>query len=140
MTGAELRQVILADDLTTLKQELPLDPPLIDYEGEEGFALSFLAARCGSFDMLRYLVEYGLRVNLNTYDDQGRDLLHHAAFSGSVDKCRYLVERGGMDPLRGDLQLSTALGIGGHLLGIIAQFRSRDPAGQDRAVPLDRRW
>ena len=34
-------------------------------------------------------------------------MLHYAAESGNVEKCRYLVERGGMDPLRGDLELIT---------------------------------
>lgn len=111
MTGAELRQVILADNLTTLQQELPLEPTLIDYEGDDGVALYFLAAQHAGFDMLRYLVEYGLRVNLNSLDHQGRDLLHYAAMSGHVEKCRYLVERGGMNPLRGDLTLETPFDI-----------------------------
>lgn len=111
MTGAELREVILANDLPTLQRELPLEPTLIDYETEDGVALSFLAAQYGDLDMLSYLVEYGLRVNLNTYDHEGRDLLHYAANSGDVDKCRYLVERGGMDPLRGDLHLETPFDV-----------------------------
>lgn len=116
MTGAELRQVILADDLPTLQQELPLEPTLIDYEGEDGVALYFLAAQHGSFAMLRYLVEYGLRVNLNSLDRQGRDMLHYAALSGDVEKCRYLVERGGMQPLRGDRSLETPFDIA-HRMG-----------------------
>ncbi len=116
MTGAELRQVILANDLATLQRELPLAPTLIDFAGEDGVALSFLAAQCGDLAMLRYLVEYGLRVNLNTYDPRGRDLLHHAAISGDVDKCRYLVERGGMDVLRGDLERETPFDIA-HRMG-----------------------
>ena len=116
MTGEALRQVILADDLATLQQELPLEPTLIDYEGEDGVALSFLAAREAGFDMLRYLVEYGLRVNLNTLDHQGRDLLHYAAMSGDMEKCRYLVERGGMQPLRGDRSLETPFDIA-HRMG-----------------------
>lgn len=116
MTGAALREAILRDDLDTLKRELPLEPSLMDWAGEDGIPLAFLAAREGGSDMLRYLVEYGLRVNLNAVDDKGRDLLHYAAMSGSVDKCRYLVERGGMNPLRGDSSLVTPFDIA-HRMG-----------------------
>ena len=116
MTGATLREAILRDDLDTLKRELPLEPSLMDWAGEDGIPLAFLAAREGGSDMLRYLVEYGLRVNLNAVDDKGRDLLHYAAMSGSVDKCRYLVERGGMNPLRGDSSLVTPFDIA-HRMG-----------------------
>ncbi len=125
MTGAELRQIILRDDLDSLKRELPLDPSLIDYAGspggagEDGVPLSFLAMQHGSLDTVKYLVEYGLRVNLNTFDAQGRDLLHHAAVSGDVDKCRYLVERGGMNPLRGDFTLESPFDIA-HRMGHLA--------------------
>ena len=116
MTGAELREAIRRDDLATLKQELPLNPPLMDWAGEDGVPLAFVAAREGGAAMLRYLVEYGLRVNLNATDAGGRDLLHYAAMSGSVEKCRYLVERGGMDPLRGDGDLVTPFDIA-HRMG-----------------------
>ncbi len=111
MTGEALRNVILANDLDTLRRELPLEPTLIDWTDDDGVAMSFLAARVGSLDMLRYLVEYGLRVNLNAIDPRGRDHLHHAVMSGDVDKCRYLVERGGMDILRGDNDLTTPFDI-----------------------------
>ncbi|MBP3655888.1 MAG: family 43 glycosylhydrolase [Clostridia bacterium] len=70
-----------------------------------------LAARSAGIDMVRYLVEYGLRVNLNSIDACGRDLLHYAAEGGDVGVCRYLVERGGMDPLRGDNTLTTPLDL-----------------------------
>ena len=112
-----LRDAILADDLERVKAILPLDPTLIDEADEHGASLAMLAARHAGFDMLRYLVEYGLRVNLNSVDNRGRDLLHYAAESGDVEKCRYLVERGGMDVLRGDLELATPFDLahaGGH--------------------------
>jgi len=117
MTGEELRRVILANDLNTLRRELPLEPTLLDFVGEDGVRLGFLAARVGSLEMLKYLVEYGLRLNLNDVDEKGQDLLHYAAQSGDVEKCRYLVAYGGMDPLRGDKQLMTPFDIaheGGH--------------------------
>jgi len=102
----KLLQAILTNDLETVQQLLPQQPALIEQE-HNGEPLSHIAAREGRFAMLRYLVEYGLRVNLNTLDSRGRDLLHYAAQSGDVDKCRYLVERGGMNPLRGDRELMT---------------------------------
>lgn len=107
MTGEALRQVILQNDLETLTRELPLEPTLIDHIDADGVPLAHLAARAGSFQMLRYLVEYGLRVNLNAIDAQGRDMLHYAAQGDDPEKCVYLMERGGMDPLRGDKRLVT---------------------------------
>ena len=102
----KLLNAILANDLQTVQTLLPQQPALIEQE-HQGEPLSHIAAREGCFEMLRYLVEYGLRVNLNALDKGGRDLLHYAAQSGDVAKCRYLVERGGMDPLRGDDDLRT---------------------------------
>lgn len=116
MTGAELREAILADDMETLRRELPLDQNLTDWTDENGVALSFLAMMEGSLEAVKYLVEYGLRVNLNAIDPLGRDHLHWAAVSGDVDKCRYLVERGGMDPLRGCNKLITPFDIA-HRMG-----------------------
>ena len=57
MTGEGLREAILRDDLDTLKRELPLNPSLMDWAGEEGVPMAFLAAREGGADMLRCLVE-----------------------------------------------------------------------------------
>ncbi|MBQ8654847.1 MAG: family 43 glycosylhydrolase [Clostridia bacterium] len=116
MNGEQLREVILRNDLETLRRELPLNPPLLDYVGEEGYALSYLGMRCGDLNMVKYLVELGLRMNLINVDSQGRDHLHHAAASGDVEKCRYLVERGGMDVLRGDNGLETPFDIA-HRMG-----------------------
>ena len=116
MNGEQLYQAILADDLATLQQELPLDPMLIEYEAEEGVPLYFLAARHGSMAVLRYLMDYAIRVSLYSEDAQGRDMLHHAAMSGDAEKCRYLVERGGLNPLHGDLHLETPFDIA-HRMG-----------------------
>lgn len=117
MSATALRQAILANDLPAVKAMLSLDPALMDAVDEHGVPMAHLAAREGNLPMLQYLVEYGLRVNLNAIDGQGRDLLHYAAESGSVAKCRYLVERGGMDVLRGDRKLVTPFDLarcGGH--------------------------
>lgn len=101
-----LLQAILSDDLNTVQALLPRQPALIEQD-HHGEPLSHIAAREGSAALLCYLVEYGLRVNLNALDSRGRDMLHYAAQSGNVEKCRYLVERGGMSPLRGDRELVT---------------------------------
>ena len=82
-------------------------PGLVETATPAGAPLSHWAAREGSLAMLRLLVEYGTKMNLNAVDENGRDMLHYAAEGGNVKKCRYLVERGGMVPLRGDLELIT---------------------------------
>ncbi len=114
MTFEELRVAMLADDVDAVRGALALEPALIEC-GD--VPLHFLAARDASLRMLRFLVEYGLRVNLRDVDARGRDMLHYAAEGGDADKCRYLVERGGMDPLRADRELVTPLDLacrGGH--------------------------
>lgn len=105
MTAEALRELILQSDLPGIQAALPLEPTLIDAVDADGVPLAMLAARESSLEVLRYLVEYGLRVNLNAVDSRGRDLLHYAAEGGDPEKCRYLMTRGGMDPLRGDLAL-----------------------------------
>lgn len=111
MTGEALRRLMQSGDAEAVRRALFPDPKRIEQAAEDGVPLAFHAAREADFDTLRLLVEYGLRVNLNAVDARGRTLLHWAAESGDVAKCRYLVERGGMDPLRGDLELTTPLDI-----------------------------
>lgn len=108
---SELRDAILCGDTARVREILPLDPSLIDETDEHGASLALLAARCGGMELCRYLVEYGLRVNLNAVDARGRDMLHYAAEGGDAQVCRYLLERGGMDPLRGDHDLVTPLDL-----------------------------
>ena len=123
---SELRDAILARDLDYVREHLPLDPTLIGETDEHGATLDMLAAKHAGIEMVRYLVEYGLRVNLNSVDARGRDMLHYAAEGGDEAVCRYLVERGGMDPLRGDLSLVTPLDLAhdkGHA-GAQAYFES----------------
>lgn len=108
---SELRDAILSRDLDYVREHLPLDPTLIGETDEHGATLDMHAAKHAGIKMVRYLVEYGLRVNLNSVDTRGRDMLHYAAEGGDEAVCRYLVERGGMDPLRGDLSLVTPLDL-----------------------------
>ena len=107
MTGEALRQAILAGDVQAVREALALEPTRIEWKDESGAPLHFLAAREAPEEMVRFLVEYGLRVNLRDVDARGRDMLHYAAEGGNVGTCRYLVERGGMDPLRADRELTT---------------------------------
>ena len=67
---------------------------------------SHLAAQFGSFEILKYIVEYS-RASLDEYDSQHRNILHYATASGDVQKCRYLIERCGMSPLEADRNLIT---------------------------------
>ena len=117
MTVEGLRRAILAGDVDAVREPLAIEPTLIEQKDENGTPLYLLAAREAPARMLRFLVEYSLRVNLRDIDAQGRDMLHYAAEGGDVEKCRYLVERGGMDPLRGDHELVTPFDLahrGGH--------------------------
>ena len=107
MDTAQLMRIIREDNVAEVRRALALWPGLMETATPAGEPLSHWAAREGSLAMLRLLVEYGTKVNLNAVDENGRDMLHYAAESGNVEKCRYLVERGGMDPLRGDLELIT---------------------------------
>lgn len=129
-----LKRALVESDLSAVKAMLPLEPSLIDALDEHGEPLAHVAAREASLDVLQYLVEYGLRVNLNAVDDAGRDLLHYAAQSGSVEKCRYLVERGGMSPLRGDKRQVTPyqLAVLGGYGALLAYFE------QATGAPLSR--
>ena len=65
-----------------------------------------MAAQYGSFEILRYMVEYS-RASLDEYDALHRNILHYATASGDVQKCRYLIERCGMSLLTGDVNLVT---------------------------------
>ena len=117
MRTEEWMELVDRDALAEVRRALTMFPTLTESLTPEGEPLSHWAARAGSLEMPRLLVEYGARVNLDTVDAKGRDMLHYAAESGDVEKCRYLVERGGMDPLRGDLTLTTPLDLasrGGH--------------------------
>lgn len=114
MMQEQFQQALFASDVKAVSQLLPLEPGMIDAKDACGVKLSLRAAERCNADMLRYLVEYGLKVNLNDVDDKGRDMLHYAAQSGDVEKCRYLVEWGGMNPLRGDKRMETPFDVAHH--------------------------
>ena len=91
MDTAQLMRIIREDNVAEIRRALALWPGLVETATPAGEPLSHWAAREGSLAMLRLLVEYGTKVNLNAVDENGRDMLHYAAESGNVEKCRYLV-------------------------------------------------
>ena len=99
-----LASYIESSDLGKVRQILIDDPNLIDAD------LLFAAAKTGSLEIVRYLVEYS-RVSLNEYDEDHRHVLFYAAQSGSLPLFKYLVEKCGMDPLEGDKDLITCWDI-----------------------------
>lgn len=108
--NSKLHNAILSGNVTEVHQILIEEPALIDERVEEAAPLSFIAARTGSLDVVKYIVEYS-RASFNEYDGNHRDILHYAAESGNVELCRYLVERVGMSPVTGDRNLITAYDI-----------------------------
>ncbi|MCR5594432.1 MAG: family 43 glycosylhydrolase [Lachnospiraceae bacterium] len=96
-----LKKYINANDLINVKKMLIEEPSLI--EGSHLFA----AAKCGHFEIVKYLVEYS-RISLNEKDDHGRDVLHYCALSGNAGLWDYLISKCGMSPFTGDDKRITA--------------------------------
>lgn len=114
MMQERFEEALFSSNVESVSKMLPLDPGMIDAKDDYGVKLFLRAAERCDLSMLQYLVEYGLKVNLNDVDENGRDMLHYAAMSGSVEKCRYLVEWGGMNPLRGDKRMQTPFDVAHH--------------------------
>ncbi len=104
MTDMDLLKAIAEKNTGRVKSILVDNPNLVSKEA------LFEAARTGSLELVRYLVEYS-RISLNEFDDHHRNVLHYAAKCGSVDVFRYLVEKCGMDPFEGDQSLKTSWDI-----------------------------
>ncbi len=101
-----LQKAIEEHDLEQVKQILTADPASVNESDDPDLIPSRMAARFGSFEILRYIVEYS-RSSLDEYDTRHRNILHYATASGDVQKCRYLVERCGISPLEADKDLIT---------------------------------
>lgn len=101
-----LQDAIMRQDFQQVKEILTASPAKAGEQTERSILPSHYAARYGSFEILRYIVEYS-RASLDEYDSLHRSILHYATASGDVQKCRYLVERGGMSPLEPDRNLIT---------------------------------
>lgn len=108
--NSRLHSAILAMDVSGVHQILIEEPTLIDEKIDGHIPLSFVAAKTGCLELVKYVVEYS-RASFNEFDADHRDILHYGAESGSVEVCRYLVERVGMRPVVGDRHLVTAYDI-----------------------------
>lgn len=106
----KLHEAILNGDLPEVKRILEIDPPLIDAVDEDGICMTFIAAKTGNEDVVRYIVEYS-RASFNIVDKDNRNTLHYAAMSGNTSLVRYLVERVGLSPVIGDFNLITPYDI-----------------------------
>lgn len=104
MTG--LHRAILDNDLNAVKQILTENPSCVEEKDESGVPLFLIAAKTGSYPIVKYIVEYS-RASMNTVDEENRNILHYAAGSGNVTLARYLVEKVGMDITAGDKNLIT---------------------------------
>lgn len=106
MKNRNLYDSILAKNLDDVIQILTADPSAVEGTDEMGRPFSFLAARTGDLELVRYIVEYS-RANMNEVDKDNRNILHYAAASSSLSVVKYLTERVGMQPLSGDIHLVT---------------------------------
>ena len=79
----KLHEAILNGDLPEVKRILEIDPPLIDAVDEDGICMTFIAAKTGNEDVVRYIVEYS-RASFNIVDKDNRNTLHYAAMSGNT--------------------------------------------------------
>ena len=101
-----IHTAIINGDTKEVKRILEIEPSLIDQVDENSVLMALLAAKTGSLELVRYVVEYS-RASMNIYDKLHRSILHYGTMSGNVDVCRYLVEKVGMSPVEGDLNLQT---------------------------------
>ena len=101
-----LQKAIHQKNLSEVRTILGTDPSLIHETSDDGIPLALYAAQYGSFEILKFIVEYSM-ASLDLYDSMHRNLLHYATLSGDIQKCRYLLERGGCSPLEADQTLMT---------------------------------
>jgi len=88
---------LINNDLDTLIKQLTLNPKWIEMPDQNGIYPIFLAAKNGSFEMVKYLVEYS-RCSLNIEDNDNQTILHYASMSDSVELVDYLINYVDVDP------------------------------------------
>lgn len=101
-----LQDAILDQNVDEVKRLLVEKPEIIDERVEGDVPLSFVAAKTGNLEILRYIVEYS-RASMNEFDEKHRNILHYGVESGNLSVVQYLVERVGMSPLCADMDLIT---------------------------------
>ena len=74
---------------------------LMSLDNQDRAALPRLIASTGNCEMLKLLASRSHAIAWEP-DDEGCDVLHHAAMTGKADITRYAVEVLGFDPLRGN--------------------------------------
>lgn len=100
-----LQQAILQGNLKEVRRILIENPSYVD-DKPDGLWLPYLAARCGHFDIVKYIVEYS-RASFNETDENCRTMLYYAVESGNLELVKYLTEKVGFSPLAGDINRVT---------------------------------
>lgn len=110
---SSLQIAIVQKDIQRVKQILTASPSSIHETSDESIPMSLFAAEHGSFEILKYIVEYSF-ASLDEYDSLHRNMLYYATVSGDIQRCQYLIERCGMSPLEADTNLITPYEIAFH--------------------------
>ena len=106
----KLEDAIILERYDQVKKILEKDPTRIDDKNDNGLCMTFMAAKTGNEQIVKFIVEYS-RASMNTVDKDNRNILHYAAMSGNTNLVKYLVEKVGMSPVVGDFNLITPFDI-----------------------------
>lgn len=93
-------------DINSVKKILTDNPNDIEKCDENGVYAPFLAAKTGSLELVKYIIEYS-RASMDVVDDKNRTILFYALEHDNVELVKYLVEKIGMSIFHGDINLIT---------------------------------
>lgn len=99
----QLINCLFLQDLEGIKDILRKEPKSILCKDEEGTEMSYLAAKVGNLEIVKYIVEYSV-ASFNERDKKGRGCLHYGVQSGNLAVVQYLTEKVGLSPVEGDNQ------------------------------------
>lgn len=105
-----INEAIVSVNIAEVKRMLKEEPRIVDSVSEDGVPMALLAARTGSMELVRYIVEYSM-AHMNITDNNHRNMLHYGTMSGDEEVCKYLVEKVGLSPLTGDKELITPIDL-----------------------------